>query len=115
GRYLRNPFTTPRTAYDLTVYGVTIYSPDNKEVLEWFAHHPETNSPLLLGLPAHELGHLLTSIPDLYSTGWQFDAGIFSRMGAGCSACQITHHDPFFKLRQGWLNYTVALGSRHHT
>jgi M6 family metalloprotease-like protein len=118
------------TTYDLKVDGVTISGKGDMEVFEWFAHAPDSinSNPLSLGLPAHELGHLLTGIPDLYDTGWRkdsagnrfrngwnYDSGVFSRMGAGCSACEITHFDPFHKLKMGWLNYTLALGSGTYT
>jgi M6 family metalloprotease-like protein len=74
---------------------------------------------LQLGLPAHELAHMLTGIPDLYYTdkskSWQYDATVFSRMSANSSAREITHFDPFLKLKAGWLSYTIGTGSGTYT
>jgi M6 family metalloprotease-like protein len=96
------------------VDGVTIRNSNHWEILEWFTH-PAATKPIMLGLPTHELGHLLVGVPDLYSTGWKYDAGLFSRMSAGCSSCETTHFDPFLKLKAKWLDYTVITGTGQYT
>jgi M6 family metalloprotease-like protein len=106
------------TAKTLAVDGVTISNQFGAGRLEWFAPAPPSGQ-LELGLPAHELAHFLTGIPDLYysdkSKSWKYDATIFSRMSAECTACSITHFDPWLKLKAGWLNYMIGTPSGTYT
>jgi M6 family metalloprotease-like protein len=96
------------SAEALKVDGVEI-----RDVVEWY-----TGSPLSLDLPAHELSHILMDTPDLYFQAggrdlyWPYATQSFSLM---CGIYQgrrtVGHFDPFIKLKSGWLNYTVAVGS----
>jgi M6 family metalloprotease-like protein len=85
-------------------------------IAEWYANSP-TVRPLNLGLPAHELSHLIMGTPDIYFSGvpesyykgfWPYAAENFSIMDVTWST---THFDPFMKLKSGWLSYDVAIGS----
>jgi M6 family metalloprotease-like protein len=117
--------TGPCTTWTSNTFPLTVGGLTFTQFVEWFSLAPTASSPIQLGLPAHELGHLVTGFPDLYmdsnalavlsTPSWQFDGGIFSRMSAPISANETTHFDPFLKLKAGWLNYTVAMGSGTYT
>ena len=81
-------------------------------------------APPNLGVVAHELGHLLMHLPDMYFAlpneprwaGIPFDnpfaAGDFSLMDATYNGA---HLDPFLKLKLGWLRPEVICRSGHYS
>src|SRR5262245_32981567 len=81
-------------------------------------------APLNLGVVAHELGHLLSNLPDLYfalpTTGmWAgipfdnpFAAGDYCLMDA---TYNNAHFNPFLKLKLGWLRPHLILRSGSYT
>ena len=80
-------------------------------------------APPNLGVVAHELGHLLSNLPDLYfalpTTGiWAgipfdnpFAAGDYCLMDA---TYNNAHFCPFLKLKLGWLRPRLILRSGHY-
>ncbi len=82
-------------------------------------------SPPNLGLVAHELGHLLLDLPDMYfqlptnEPRWQnipfdnpFAAGDYSLMDR---SYKTTHLDAFSKLKLGWLRPRLIFRSDRYT
>lgn len=87
----------------LIVDGVRI-----RKIIEWYAENPPS-----IGLPAHELSHLLLDHGDMYFNQYEYNfpsayaPGDYSLM----DRAQKSHLDPVAKLKLGWLRPKIIFRS----